>query len=96
LQRIDSFLEEIWNVCHEFSYIGRAIALSGFGYDHDTAQEEGWSDAYKEMFGADGPRRGWIELDQRVKNDVPKLRQDLRAAFREILGASPPRGRGTS
>jgi hypothetical protein len=99
-ERIEKFVDEIWGMIREFSLIWRALALSGTGEDRSEAKrrarEEGWEEAYKQTFGGESTTIGWLKLDNRVKEEVPALRQELRAAFREVMGTieapkRPPR-----
>ena len=96
-KKMDAALDEIWKAIREFSYIFNALALSGTEGDRTEAQkrarDEGWADAYKELFGAESVSQGWLELDKRVKARMPELRNELRAAFREIIGTVDPPAR---
>lgn len=92
--KMEAALDEIWKAIREFSYIFNALALSGTEGDRTEAQkrarEEGWANAYTELFGAESVSTGWLELDKRVRARMPELRKELRAAFRVIIGTIDP------
>jgi len=87
-KKLQAFLDQIYGICDEFSVIGRAIGLQGFEGAGNLEEQKVWRETYAQEFDEQHPREGWRKLDSRVKSEVPKLRQGLRAQFREILGTA--------
>jgi hypothetical protein len=87
-EKLDAFLKKIYDICDEFSVVGWALGLAGFEEAGNREERKSRQEAYEEEFGGQFPSRGWLRLDDRVRGEVPQLRQVLRSEFREIVGVA--------